>query len=35
MKTQKFVKNEEIIKYGDVGLIYYILSKGSVKVILY
>ena len=35
MKPQKFLKNEQIIKYGDVGKIYYILSKGSVKVILY
>lgn len=35
MKPQKFLKNEKIIKYGDVGSIYYILSKGSVRVILY
>lgn len=35
MKPQKFLKNERIIKYGDVGSTYYILAKGSVRVILY
>lgn len=35
MKPQKFLKNELIIKYGDVGKEYFIMSKGSVKVIVY
>lgn len=35
MKPQIFFKNELIIKYGDVGKEYFILSKGSVKVIVY
>ena len=35
MKPTRFLKNDKIITYGDVGSIYYILSKGSVKVILY
>ena len=35
MKPQTFLKNELIIKYGDVGKEYFIMSKGSVKVIVY
>ena len=35
MKPQEFKKNDLIIKYGDVGHEYFILSKGSVKVIVY
>ena len=35
MKPQQFLKKELIIKYGDVGQEYFILSKGSVKVIVY
>jgi CRP-like cAMP-binding protein len=32
MKPVKYLKKEIIIKYGDIGSTYYILSKGSVKV---
>lgn len=35
MKPEKFNTGETIIKYGDQGSTYYILSKGSVKVIVY
>ena len=35
MKPQKFLKGENVIKYGDAGKDYFILSKGSVKVIVY
>jgi len=35
MKPQKFKKGELIIKYGDQGTLYYILSKGNVKVMVY
>jgi CRP-like cAMP-binding protein len=35
MKPLKFLKKEIIIKYGDIGSTYYILSKGSVKVTVY
>lgn len=35
MKPQKFLKKEILIKYGDQGKEYFILSKGSVRVILY
>lgn len=35
MKPQTFLKNELIIKYGDVGQEYFILSKGSVKITVY
>jgi CRP-like cAMP-binding protein len=35
MKPQKFTKGELIIKYGDHGTLYYILSKGNVKVMVY
>jgi CRP-like cAMP-binding protein len=35
MMPQKFAPGEKIIKYGDEGSTYYILSKGTVKVILY
>lgn len=35
MKPIKFLKKEIIIKYGDIGSTYYILSKGSVKVTVY
>jgi CRP-like cAMP-binding protein len=35
MKPKMFLKGEAIIKYGDVGKDYFILSKGSVKVIVY
>jgi CRP-like cAMP-binding protein len=35
MKPMKFLKKEIIIKYGDIGSTYFILSKGSVKVTVY
>jgi len=35
MQPQKYTPGQKIIKYGDEGTTYYILSKGSVKVILY
>jgi CRP-like cAMP-binding protein len=35
MKPIKFLKKEIIIKYGDLGSTYFILSKGSVKVTIY
>lgn len=35
MKPQKYLKKEILIKYGDQGKEYFILSKGSVRVILY
>lgn len=35
MQPMKYQPGEKIIKYGDEGTTYYILSKGSVKVILY
>ena len=35
MKPVKFLKKEIIIRYGDIGSTYYILSKGNVKVTVY
>ena len=35
MKVQQFLKKEVIIRYGDAGTMYFILSKGSVKVTVY
>ena len=35
MKPIKFLKKEIIIKYGDIGSTYFILSNGSVKVTIY
>ena len=35
MKKELFSKNDTIIKYGDMGTKYYILSKGNVKVTVY
>ena len=35
MKVQQFLKKEVIIRYGDEGSTYFILSKGSVKVSVY
>jgi CRP-like cAMP-binding protein len=35
MKVQQYLKKEIIIKYGDVGGSYFILSKGNVKVTVY
>ena len=35
MKPIKYLKKEIIIKYGDIGSTYFILSKGSVKVTVY
>jgi CRP-like cAMP-binding protein len=35
MKPQTFLIKELLIKYGDVGLEYFILSKGSVKITVY
>jgi len=35
MKKEKFSKKDTIIKYGDMGTKYYILSKGNVKVTVY
>lgn len=35
MYSKKFVKNENIITYGDIGSEYFILVKGIVEVIVY
>ena len=35
MKTQTFLPGELLIKYGDVGQEYFILSDGSVKITIY
>ena len=35
MQYETFKKSEPIIKYGDFGDKYYILAKGSVKVVVY
>ena len=35
MRPQKYAQGEKIITYGGEGTCYYVLSKGSVKVILY
>lgn len=35
MQKEQFSKGELIIKYGDIGHKYYILSKGNIKVIVY
>ena len=35
MKPCKYSEGQEIIRYGDEGNAYYILSKGTVKVIVY
>lgn len=35
MRPRTFKESELIIKYGDVGSEYFILSKGQVKVIVY
>ena len=35
MRHQKFTANQTIIKYGDVGTEYFILSRGKVRVIVY
>ena len=35
MKPERYKKGQVIIKYGDVGQHYYILSRGSVKVTVY
>ena len=35
MQLQKYKVSENIITYGDQGTHYYILSKGTVKVIVY
>ena len=35
MEIKNFKKEEKIIKYGDQGNEYYILSNGKVKVIIY
>ena len=35
MKKENFTKKDTIIRYGDMGTKYYILSKGNVKVTVY
>ena len=35
MQYETFSKNETIIRYGDIGDKYYILARGSVKVVVY
>ena len=35
MRPQKFKQDDIIIRYGDEGTTYYLLSKGTVKVIVY
>ena len=35
MKPQTFLKKELLIKFGDVGKEYFILSKGSIKITVY
>ena len=35
MQKERFSKGEVIIKYGDIGYKYYILSRGKVKVTVY
>lgn len=35
MQARKFEKGDLIIKYGDQGQLYYILSNGSVRVTVY
>ena len=35
MKPEVFKKGSNIIKYGDHGTHYYVLSKGSVRVVVY
>ena len=35
MKQQTFKEGEKIITYGDEGSTYYILSKGTIKVLVY
>ena len=35
MRPEKYGPGKEIIRYGDEGNAYYILSKGTVKVIVY
>jgi len=35
MQLKTFMRKERIIKYGDNGNLYYILTKGSVQVIVY
>ena len=35
MQYETFRKSEPIIKYGDLGDKYFLLAKGSVKVVVY
>lgn len=35
MFKKSFVRNDLIIKYGDLGHEYYVLDKGVVEVIVY
>ena len=35
MTKECFQKDDLIIRYGDIGSKYYVLSKGTVKVIVY
>ena len=35
MKPQKFAKGQVLIRYGDVGEHYFILSRGNVQVTVY
>lgn len=35
MKPRTFLKDEHIIRYGDVGNEYFILAQGTVQVFVY
>lgn len=35
MYKKSYVRNDQIIRYGDVGHEYYILDKGVVEIIVY
>ncbi len=35
MQLKSYKRKEQIIRYGDTGQLYYILSKGSVQIIVY
>ena len=35
MQKESFKKGDLIIKYGDIGYKYYVLSRGKVKVTVY
>ena len=35
MFSKSYVRNDIIVKYGDLGYEYYVLDKGIVEVIVY